>query len=86
MTPAPPPGPFGICGSSELTSQFFGICGSAKLTRSLAGSHGFSVMSSNLPTYEGKYTFDDITAFLFGLEQHLKNAIKAIGWVGTTGW
>ena len=29
---------------------------------------------------------DDVTAFVFALEQHFKNAAQAIGWVGTTGW
>jgi hypothetical protein len=29
---------------------------------------------------------DDVTAFLFALERHFKNAAQAIGWVGTTGW
>jgi hypothetical protein len=51
-----------------------------------SGSRGFSIKSSNLPTYDGKRTLDDITAFLFALERHFKNAAQAIGWVGTTGW
>jgi hypothetical protein len=29
---------------------------------------------------------DDVTAFLFALEPHFKNAAQAIGWVGTMGW
>jgi len=29
---------------------------------------------------------DDVTAFLFALERHFKNAAQAIGWVCTTGW
>jgi len=36
--------------------------------------------------YEGTRTLDDITAFLFALEQHFKNAAQAIGWVDTTDW
>jgi hypothetical protein len=36
--------------------------------------------------YDGKRTLDDVTAFLFALECHFKNAAQAIGWVGTTGW
>jgi hypothetical protein len=29
---------------------------------------------------------DDVTAFLFALERHFKNAAQAIEWVGITGW
>jgi hypothetical protein len=72
-TPAPPPGLFGTSGSAEPTP------GSS-------GSGGFSVKSSNLPSYEGKRTLDDVTAFLFALERHFKNASQAIRWVGTMGW
>jgi len=72
-TSQPPPGPFGIRGSAEPTPRPSGYC-------------GFSVKSSNLPTYEGKWTLDDVTAFLCALERHFKNAAQAIGWVGTTGW
>ena len=85
-TPVLPPGTFRIHGSSEPTSGFFGTCGSAEPTPGPSGSRGFSVRSSNVPTYEGKRTLDDVTAFLFALEQHFKNAAQAIGWVGTTGW
>jgi hypothetical protein len=35
--------------------------------------------------YEGKRTLDDVTAFLFALERHFKNAAQAIGWVSTPG-
>ena len=98
-TSHPPSGLFGFHGSSELTSGRVGICvpseptfglfgilGSAELTPGLNGSRGFSVKSSNLPTYDGKHTLDDVTAFLFALERHFKNAAQAVGWVGTTGW
>ena len=83
-TPAPntsqlPPGLSGIRGSSEPTSGLFGIRGSS-------GSSGFSVKSSNLPTYEATQTLDIVTTFLFALEQHFKDAAQAIGWVGTTDW
>jgi len=94
-----PPGLFGIRGSSELTSGLFGnrgsseptsglfgIRGSAEPTPGSSGSRGFFVKSSNLPTYEGKRTLEDVTAFLFALERHFKNAAQAIRWVGTTGW
>jgi hypothetical protein len=60
--------------------------GSADLTPGLSGNLGFSLKSSNLPTYEGKRILDDVTAFLFALEHHFKNAAQAIGWVSTTGW
>jgi len=43
-------------------------------------------MSSDPPTYEGKRTLDDVTAFLPALERHSMTASQAIGWVGTTGW
>jgi len=36
--------------------------------------------------FEVKWTLDNVTAFIFTLEQHLKNAAQAIGWVGTSGW
>ena len=86
ITSQQPAGLFRIRGSSELTSGPFGICGSAEPTPAPSGDRSFSVKSSNLPTYEGKQTLDDVTAFLFALEQHFKNAAQAIGWVGTTGW
>jgi len=85
-TSEPPPCPFGIRGSSEPTFGLFGIRGSAGLTPGPSGNHGFSVKLSNLPTYEGKRMLDNITAFLFALEQPFKNAAQAIGWVGTMGW
>jgi len=90
-TPAPntsrlPLGLFGIRGSSELTSGLFGICGSAEPTPGLSGRCGSSVKSSNLPTYEGKQTLDDVTTFLFALERHFKNPALAIAWVCTMGW
>jgi hypothetical protein len=73
VTPALSPGQFGTCGSAERTPGLSGSCGS-------------SVKSANLPTYEGKRTLHDVTAFLFALEGHFKNAAQAIGWVGTTVW
>ena len=85
-TSQPPSGLFGIRGSSEPTSGVYGICGSAEPTPGSSGSRGFSVKSSNLPTYEGKQSLDDVTAFLFALVRHFKTAAQAIGWVGTTGW
>jgi len=81
-----PPGPLGICGSSGLTSGLFGIRASTEPTPGPSGSGGFSVKSSNLPTYEGKWTLDDVTDFLFTFEWHCKNEAQAIEWVGTTGW
>jgi len=45
---------FEIHGSPELTSGQFGIHVSTEATSRLAGSNGFSVKSSDLPTYEGK--------------------------------
>lgn len=77
----PPPGPFRICGSSELTPGLFWIRGFAKPTLGPSGSRGFTVKSSNLPTYEGKQTLDDATAFRSALGRHFKNAASAIGWV-----
>ena len=53
-TSPPPPGLFGIRGSSEPPSGLFRICGSTEPTPGSSGSRGFSVKSSNLPTYEGK--------------------------------
>jgi len=50
----PPPGLFGIRGSSEPTSGLIGIRGSAEPTLGQSGNHGFSVKGCNLPTYEGK--------------------------------
>jgi len=85
-TTQPPPGLVGIRGSSEPTSGLFGIYRSAEPTPGSSGSRGFSVKSSNLPTYEAKRTLDDVTAFLFALERHFKNAPQTIGWVGTIGW
>jgi len=85
-TSLPPPGLFGIHISSEPTSDLFEIHGSAEPTPGSSGSCGFSVKSSNLPMYEGKRSLDDVTAFLFALERHFKNAAQAIGWVSTTGW
>jgi len=82
----PTSGLFGSCGSFKSTSGLFGIRGSAKPTSGLSGSHGFSVKSSNLQTYKGKQTLNNVTAFLFALEWHLKNAVQVIGWVGTMGW
>ena len=84
-TPAPPSGPFGNHGSPEPTSGHFGTRTSAEPTPGLSGSRVFSVKSSNPPTYEGKRTLDDVTAFLFALERHCKTAARAIGWVGTMG-
>jgi hypothetical protein len=71
---------------SEPTPPLSGNRGSFEPTPGPSGSRGFSVKSSNLPTYDGKRTLDDVTAFLFALERHFKNAAQAIGWVGTTGW
>jgi len=85
-TSRPPPGLFRMCRCSELTSGPFGIRGSAEPTPSPSGHRGFSVKSCNLPTYEGKGTLHNFTAFLFALERHLKNAAQAIGLVGTMGW
>jgi len=90
-TPVPntselPPHLFGIRGSSKPTSGVFEIRGPAEPTPGPSGSHIFSVKSSNYPMYEGKWTLDNVTAFLFALEGHFKTAAQAIGWVGTTGW
>jgi len=52
-TSQPSAGLFRICGYCEATSGLFGICGSAKPTSFLSGGCGFSVMSCNLPRYEG---------------------------------
>jgi hypothetical protein len=85
-TSQPPPSLFRICGSSESTSVSFGISDSAEPTPWLSGNRCFSANSDNLQTYEGKQTFDDVTTFLFALEQHFRHAALAIGWVGTMGW
>jgi len=85
-TSQPPPTLFGIPGSSEPTSGPFRIRGSAEPTPGSSGSHGFFFKSSNFPTYEGNWILDDVTAFLFPLERHVKNAAQAIGWVGTICW
>jgi len=82
----PPPGLFRFSGCSEPTSSLFRIRGSAEPTSGSSGSRRFSVKLSNLPTYERKQTLDNVTAFLFALERHFKNAAQAIGWVGMTGW
>jgi len=84
-TSQPPPFLFEIPGSSKRTSGLFGIRGSAEPTPGSSGSRGFSVKSSNILTYEGKRTLDDITSFLFALDRHFKNAAQAIGLVSTTG-
>jgi len=81
-----PPGMFGIRGSSEPTSGLFGIRGFPEPTPRSSGSRGFCVKSSNLRTYQGKQSLDDVTAFRFALERHFKNAAQAIGWVVPTGW
>jgi len=86
ITSHPPLGPFGIRGSSEITSRLLGIRGSAEPTPAPSGGCGFSVKSSNLPTYESKQTLDDVAAFLFALERQFENAAPAMGWVRTTGW
>jgi hypothetical protein len=36
--------------------------------------------------YDGKLTLDDVSAFLFALECHFKNAAQPIVWVITTDW
>jgi hypothetical protein len=67
-TQVPLPGPFVLCGSSELTSGYFGIHGSTEPTLGLPGSCDFSLELSDLPTPEGKRTFHDVTPFQFALE------------------
>jgi len=84
-TSQPPPGSIGIRGSLNPTSGLFGICGSTEPTPGSSDSCGFSAKSFDLPMYEGKWTLDDVIAFLFALERHFQNAARAIGWVGTTG-
>ena len=78
-TSQPPPGKSGISGCSEPTSGLFGIRGSAEATPRPSGNRCFSVKSSNILLYEGKQTLDDVTAFHFALERHIKNAAQAIG-------
>jgi len=85
-TSQPPPGLFGSRGFSEPTSGPSGIRSSAEPTPGSSGSHGISVKSSNHPTYEGKRSLHNVTAFLFAFERHFKNAAQAIGWVSMTGW
>jgi len=85
-TPSPPTGLFRNCTLSERTSGVFGTRGCAEPTPGPSGSCGCSVKSSYLPTYQGKRTLYDVTAFLFAQERDFNNVAQAIRWVGTTGW
>jgi len=73
-------------GASEPTSDLSGFHGLSEPTPALSGSRGFSFHSSDLLTYEGKWTLDNVTSFLVALEHHFNNAAQAIEWVGTTDW